>query len=305
MGMSWAYGESDDNQSIATIDRAIEIGVTFLDTADMYGSGENEKLLARALENRRSRVILATKCGITGMESGELKVNGRPDYIRRACEASLKRLKTDYIDLYYLHRIDPDVPVEESAGALRELVESGKIRYIGLSEASPETVKRAAVEAPISALQSEYSLWTRDLEETMVPLLREIGVGLVPYSPLGRGFLSGKIRSPKDFAADDFRRTQPRFHGEAFQHNLDVVKKVEALAAARGVTAAQMALAWVLQQGDHIVPIPGTRRISYLEQNAEAVEIMLSEEECQSLEQVSGAIKGARYSSGLMKAVGQ
>ncbi|QYO64013.1 aldo/keto reductase [Leptolyngbya sp. 7M] len=307
MGMSMAYGPADETESIATIHRALELGVNFLDTADMYGFGENEKLVGKAIRNCRQQVILATKFGISGrdFERGALTVNGRPEYVRQACDASLQRLGADYIDLYYQHRVDPNVPIEDTIGAMAELVQQGKVRYLGLSEASVATIRRAHAVHPITALQSEYSLWSRDPEDEILPTLRQLGIGFVPYSPMGRGFLSGKITSPDDFAADDFRRTQPRFQGENFAKNLQLVEQVKAIASQKGVTPGQLALAWLLAQGQDIVPIPGTKRREYLEENVGAVAIELTPAELAQIDQVvpKQAAAGKRYAASLMEAV--
>ncbi|MBV9594163.1 MAG: aldo/keto reductase [Actinobacteria bacterium] len=300
MGMSSNYGPFDDDESIATIDRAIELGVTFFDTADVYGPHTNERLLGRALSGRRDEVIIATKFGNEigpgGQRSG--RVNGRPEYLRRAVDGSLQRLGIDVIDLYYQHRVDPDTPVEETFGALGELVQVGKIRYVGISEARAETIRRAHATHPLTALQSEYSLFTRDVEDNgVLATVRELGIGFVPFSPLGRGFLTGKIRSTEDFAADDFRRTSPRFQGENFARNLDVLDRVIQIARAKGVTPSQLALAWVLAQGDDVVPIPGTRRIGNLEENVSAVDVQLTAAELASIDDVAprGVAAGDRY----------
>jgi aryl-alcohol dehydrogenase-like predicted oxidoreductase len=299
MGMSEFYGQGDDAESVAVIHRAIDRGVTMIDTADIYGPYTNEQLVGQALEGRRDDVILATKFGIVRdpENPGARGLNGRPDYVRRSVEASLRRLNVDYIDLYYNHRIDPEVPIEETVGAMAELVDAGKVRFLGLSEAAPETLRRAHAVHPISALQSEYSLWSRDPEDEILPTLRELGIGLVAYSPLGRGFLTGTITSPDDFAPDDFRRQNPRFQGENFTRNLELVGHVRDLAREHNCTPSQLALAWVLHQGHDIVPIPGTKRLRYLEENLEATEISLTAEELARIDEVTpaGAAAGDRY----------
>ncbi len=299
MGMSAWYGEIDTEESVATIHRALDLGLTFLDTADVYGAqfGENEQLVGRAIADRRDEVILATKFANVVHEDGTRGVSGRPEYVRAAIEASLARLNVDYVDLYYQHRVDKTVPIEETVGAMAELVAAGKVRHLGLSEASPDTIRRAHAVHPITALQSEYSLWTRDPEDGILETTRELGIGFVAYSPLGRGFLTGRFRSPDDFAADDFRRFQPRFQGESFQRNLDLVERVTELAAEKGVTAGQLALAWVLAQGDDVVPIPGTKRRSYLEENIAASEVELTADDLARLEEVfpQGVASGDRY----------
>ena len=298
MGMSEFYGASDEQESIATIHRAIELGCTFLDTADMYGSGKNEELVGRALKGRRDQVVLATKFGNMRGAKGEfLGVNGKPDYVKQACDASLKRLGTDVIDLYYQHRVDKTVPIEDTVGAMAELVKAGKVRYLGLSEASPKTIRRAHKVHPISALQTEYSLWERDPEDEILPTVRELGIGFVPYSPLGRGFITGQFKRFEDLAADDFRRMMPRFQGENFQKNLDLVARIEEIAREKKCTAAQLALAWVLAQGDDITPIPGTRRRKYLEQNLEAANIKLTPDDVTRINQAApkGVAAGLRY----------
>ncbi len=297
MGMSEFYGTTDEGEAIATIHRALELGIDFLDTADMYGSGANEQLVGKAIGDRRDEVVLATKFGNVRNDDGSREVRGDPEYVRQACEASLRRLGLDHVDLYYQHRVDFRVPIEETVGAMAELVEAGKVRYLGLSEASPETIRRAHSVHPISALQSEYSLWTRDPEDGPLPACRELGIGFVAYSPLGRGFLTGQIRSPQDFGEDDFRSRLPRFQGENFQRNLNLVATVEELAEEKGRTPSQIALAWVLGRGDDIVPIPGTKRRSYLEENAEAVDVELTDEDLERLEQAfpQGAAAGERY----------
>jgi aryl-alcohol dehydrogenase-like predicted oxidoreductase len=298
MGMSEFYGTADEGEAIATIHRALELGVNFLDTADAYGPFKNERLVGRAIKDRRDEVVLATKFGNVRSEQGErLGIRGDREYVLAACDASLERLGTDHIDVYYQHRVDPNTPIEETVGAMGELVEQGKVRYLGLSEAAAETIRRAHSVHPISALQSEYSLWTRDVEDEILPTIRELGIGLVGYSPLGRGFLSGRIHSIDDLEAGDFRRTNPRFQGENFQKNLELVERVEELAAEKGCTAAQIALAWVLAQGEDIVPIPGTTRVKNLEENVAALDVELSDEELRDLEAVfpKGAAAGDRY----------
>ena len=298
MGMSEFYGATDEGEAIATIHRALELGINFLDTADMYGPFTNEQLVGKAIADRRDRVVLATKFGNVRGDQGEfLGINGSPTYVRSACEASLRRLGVETIDLYYQHRVDLQTPIEETVGAMAELVQEGKVRFLGLSEASTATIRRAHAIHPISALQTEYSLWTRDPEPEILPTVRELGIGFVAYSPLGRGFLSGRIRSVDDLEETDFRRRGPRFQKENLRRNLALVEKVEALAAAKGVTASQLALAWVLARGDDIVPIPGTKRRSYLEENAAAAEVELSAEEIDRLDQAfpAGATAGDRY----------
>ena len=298
MGMSEFYGASDEQESIATIHRAIELGCTFLDTADMYGSGKNEELVGRAIKGRRDKVELATKFGnVRGPQGEFLGVNGHPEYVKQACEASLKRLDTDVIDLYYQHRVDFKVPIEDTVGAMAELVREGKVRYIGLSEASPKTIRRAHQVHPVSALQTEYSLWERDPEDEILPTVRELGIGFVPYSPLGRGFLTGQFKRFEDLAPDDFRRMSPRFQGENFQKNLDLVVKIEEIAREKKCTPAQLALAWVLAQGESIVPIPGTRRRKYLEDNLGAISIKLTSNDLARIDKVApkGVAAGMRY----------
>jgi len=300
MGMSEFYNNDsrDDDESIATIHRALELGVTLLDTADMYGSGENEKLVGKAIADRRDRVILATKFGILrGEDSGFRGFSGKPEYLRKACDDSLQRLGVDVIDLYYLHRVDPEVPIEDTVGAMAELVEQGKVRYLGLSEASAETIRRADQVHPISALQTEYSLWSRDPEDKILPMVRELGIGFVPYSPLGRGFLSGQFESPDDFPAGDYRRNSPRFQGENFEKNLALVQQVKAIAQEKNITASQLAIAWLLAQGDYIVPIPGTKRRQYLEENVAAAAVSLAPDELAQIEAVApyGIAAGDRY----------
>jgi aryl-alcohol dehydrogenase-like predicted oxidoreductase len=297
MGMSEFYGTTDEGEAIATIQRALEFGIDFLDTADMYGRGANELLVGKAIAERRDEVVLATKFGNVRNDDGSREIRGDAEYVRQACDASLQRLGLEHIDLYYQHRVDIRVPIEETVGAMAELVEAGKVRYLGLSEAGPETIRRAHAVHPISALQSEYSLWTRDPEEGPLPACRELGIGFVAYSPLGRGFLTGQIRSPEDFGDDDFRSYLPRFQGENFQRNLDLVAQVEQIAEEKGRTPSQLALAWVLGRGDDIVPIPGTKRRRYLEENAEAVDVELTDDDVERLEQAfpQGAAAGDRY----------
>ncbi|MDH3259221.1 MAG: aldo/keto reductase, partial [Deltaproteobacteria bacterium] len=278
MGMSEFYGPRDEQESLATLDRAFELGVTFLDTADMYGPYTNEMLVGRAIKGRREKVFLATKFGIVRdpAEPGKRKVSGKPDYVRTACEGSLKRLGVEVVDLYYQHRVDPDTAIEETVGAMARLVEEGKVRYLGLSEASPKTIRRAHAVHPITALQTEYSLWSRDPEDEILGVCQELGIGFVAYSPLGRGFLSGTITRFEDLAEDDFRRISPRFQGENFKRNLDLVERIREIAKEKNCTLSQLALAWILAQGDTIVPIPGTKRRTYLEENAGAVSIRLT-----------------------------
>jgi aryl-alcohol dehydrogenase-like predicted oxidoreductase len=298
MGMSEFYGDGDDQESIAVIHRALELGVNFLDTADMYGPFTNEELVGRAIAGRRDEVVIATKFGnVRGPNGERLGVRGDAEYVHQACEGSLQRLGVDHIDLYYQHRVDPDTPIEETVGAMKELVQEGKVRHLGLSEAAPATIRRAHEVHPITALQTEYSLWSRDPEEEILPTVRELGIGFVAYSPLGRGFLSGQIQSPDDFAPDDFRRTNPRFQHENFQRNLELVERVKEIAAEKGVTPGQLALAWLLHQGDDIVPIPGTKRVKYLEENVAAADIELSEEDLARIDEAApaGAAAGDRY----------
>ena len=300
MGMSEFYGTGDEQQGIDTIHRALDLGVTFLDTADMYGPFTNEKLVGRAIAGRRDQVQLATKFGNERREDGtRVGINGRPEYVRSACDASLQRLGVEHIDLYYQHRVDKTVPIEDTVGAMSELVEAGKVRHLGLSEASPETIRRAHAVHPITALQTEYSLFTRDLEDEILPTLRELGIGLVPYSPLGRGLLTGAIAGPDTLAGDDSRRSGffPRFTGEALDANLALVAKVREIADAKGATPGQLALAWVLAQGDDVVPIPGTKRVKYLEENVGAAAVALTAEDLAGLEEAvpRGAVVGDRY----------
>jgi aryl-alcohol dehydrogenase-like predicted oxidoreductase len=297
MGMSAFYGQTDDDEAIATIHRALDLGCTFLDTSDMYGPHTNERLVGRAIAGRRDEVVLATKFGIQ-IEMGppvRRSVNGSPEYVHAACEASLERLGVDHIDLYYQHRVDPNTPIEETVGAMAELVAAGKVRHLGLSEASPETIRRAHAVHPIAALQTEYSLWTRDVEAEILPTLRELGIGLVAYSPLGRGFLSGRFSSPEDLDENDFRRTGPRFTGDNLERNRQLVDRVRELAAEHGVTPGQLALAWVLAQGEDVVPIPGTKRRTYLEENLAAADLELSPADLARIGDVVGEAAGARY----------
>jgi aryl-alcohol dehydrogenase-like predicted oxidoreductase len=298
MGMSEFYGEADEGEALATIRRALELGVNFLDTADMYGPFTNELLVAKAIEGRRDEVVLATKFGNVRGESGErLGVRGDAEYVHQACDASLERLGTDHIDLYYQHRVDKEVSIEETVGAMAELVEQGKVRHLGLSEASPDTIRRAQAVHPITALQTEYSLWAREPEEEILPTVRELGIGFVAYSPLGRGFLSGRFQSPDDIPEGDFRRNQPRFQGENFDRNLELVDRAREIAEEKGATPGQLALAWVLHQGEDIVPIPGTKHVSYLEENAGAADIELTEDDLRRLDEAAplGATAGERY----------
>jgi aryl-alcohol dehydrogenase-like predicted oxidoreductase len=298
MGMSEFYGSGSDQESIATIRHALDRGVTFLDTADMYGWGKNEELVGRAIADRRAQVFLATKFGNVRGPAGEfLGVRGDPEYVRSACDASLKRLNVDVIDLYYQHRVDTKVPIEDTVGEMVRLKEQGKIRFLGLSEAAPQTIRRAAAVHPITAVQTELSLWSRDAEAEVIPTVRELGIGYVAYSPLGRGFLSGRFKSPDDFPDDDFRKFHPRFQGENFEKNVQLVREVEKMAAEKGCTAAQLALAWVLAEGDDIVPIPGTKHIRYLDENIGALDVKLTAEDLKRLDEIlpPGAAAGARY----------
>jgi aryl-alcohol dehydrogenase-like predicted oxidoreductase len=306
MGMSEFYGARSDEESIKVIQHALDIGIDFLDTADIYGIGHNEELVGRAMRDRRDRAFVATKFANVRDEKGNfLGVNGRPEYVRQACDASLKRLGISTIDLYYQHRVDPDTPIEDTVGAMADLVKQGKVRFLGLSEAAPQTMRRAVKVHPIAALQTEYSLWTRDPEEEVLPTCRELGIGFVAYSPLGRGFLTGQIKSLDDLAPDDWRRQGPRFQPENFHKNLDLVKQIGEMARRKGVTPSQLALAWVLHKGEDIIPIPGTKRIKYLDENAAAVHIKLTPEEIAELDAAlpPGAAAGLRYPDQAMQAV--
>jgi aryl-alcohol dehydrogenase-like predicted oxidoreductase len=309
MSMSPVYGPTDDATSIATIHRALELGITFLDTADIYGAGGNEELVGRAIRGKRDQVVLATKFGnvIKGSwaDGKGYDIDGTPAYVKRAAEASLRRLGVETIDLYYQHRVDPKTPIEETVGAMAELVQEGKVRYLGLSEAAPETIRRAHAVHPIAALQTEYSLWTRDPEDELLVLTEELGITFVAYSPLGRGFLTGQIKSADDLAPDDWRRTNPRFQGDNFQKNLELVDELKAMAQEKGVTSAQLALAWLLTRGDHVVPIPGSRRIERLQENAAATHIQLTEQDLHRLDLIApvGAAVGTRYPEPMMAAL--
>jgi aryl-alcohol dehydrogenase-like predicted oxidoreductase len=309
MGMSEFYGPCDEREAIATIRRALDLGLTFLDTADMYGPFKNEELVGKAIKGRRDKVILATKFGyerdLNNLASRN--VNGKPDYVRSACEASLRRLGVDYIDLYYQHRVDPYTPIEDTLAEMKKLVQEGKVRYLGMSEPGPQTLRRAHAVHPIAALQNEYSLWSRDPEDGILSVCRELGIGFVPYSPLGRGFLTGQIKRYEDFAPDDVRRNSPRFQGENFQRNVELAARIQEMAHEKGSTASQLALAWVLAQGEDIVPIPGTKRVKYLEENLGALNVHLTPADLARIEEISprSAVSGPRYPEHMMHLVGR
>ena len=306
MGMSEFYGNKDDSESVRTIHRALELGVNFLDTADIYGMGLNEELVGRAIRDRRDQVVLATKFGNVRGADGSFKgVNGKPEYVKQACEKSLRLLGLDTIDLYYQHRVDPDTPIEETVGAMADLVKEGKVRFLGLSEAAPQTIRRAHAVHPISALQTEYSLWTRDVEAQVLPTCRDLGIGFVPYSPLGRGFLTGRIKTLDDLEEEDYRRSSPRFKGENLQHNLNIIRRLEEIAASKKCTLAQLSLAWLLAQGDDIVPIAGTKHAKYLEDNLGALQVQLSRSDLEQIDRAApvGAAKGERYTQESMRAI--
>ena len=309
MGMSEFYGGRDDAESLATIHRALDLGVTFLDTADMYGPFKNEELVGRAIHGMRDRVVIATKFGIVrdSAEPNKRRISGKPDYVKKSCEGSLRRLQVDCIDLYYQHRVDPDTPIEDTVGAMAELVREGKVKYIGLSEAGPATLRRANAIHPISALQTEYSLWTRDPEDQILPTCGELGIGFVAYSPLGRGFLTGRFARPEDIPADDFRRNNPRFQGENFSTNLKLVERVREIASAKHCSPGQLALAWVAAQGNNIVPIPGTKRRTYLEENVRSIDVMLTREDLDRIDEVApkGVAAGTRYPEAAMQTLGR